>query len=75
MRQSIWLSKVLSLCFHWRMNIPRSGFLRSIRALLEGMLERVWNLEREMVGWGRGERLDLLFDGGHSDNGLDSENQ
>ena len=55
------------------MNVLRSGFLRSIRAELEGMLERVWNFEREMVGWGRGERLDLSFDSGFNDNDLDSE--
>ena len=52
----------------WRMNTPRSCFLRSIRALLNGMPERVWNLGREMIVWGLGERLDLLFDNGNSDN-------
>ena len=53
---------------YWRMNTPRSCFLRSIRAVLNGMPERVWNLGREMVVWGLGERLDLLFDNGDSDN-------
>ena len=41
--------------------------------MLEGMLERVWNLETEMVGWGQGERPDLLLDSGDSDDDLDSE--
>ena len=49
---------------YWRMNTPRSCFLRSIRAVLNGMPERVWNLGREMIVWGLGERLDLLFDNG-----------
>ena len=39
------------------MNTPRSCFLRSIRAVLEGMLERVWNLEKGMVGCGLGAPL------------------
>ena len=35
--------------------------------------ERVWNLERDMMGWRLGERLDLMFDNGDTDNDMDSE--
>ena len=39
------------------------------------MPESIWNLEREMVGWGLGERGDLLCDRGDSDNDLESEDE
>ena len=39
------------------------------------MPERIWNLEREVVVWGLGERADLLFDNGDSDNDSDSEDE
>ena len=51
------------------MDTPRYYFLRSIRTALIEMFERVWNLEREMTGWGPGKRPDLLFDD------LDSEEE
>ena len=35
---------------YWRMKTQTSCFLRSIGAVLENMLERIWDLEREMVG-------------------------
>ena len=60
---------------YWRMNTPRSCFLRSIRAALEITPERVWNLEKDMMGWRLGEIRDLLFDIGDSDNDLDSEDE
>ena len=44
----------------WWMNPPRSCFLRSIRAVLEGMTEWVWNPQREMKGWELGGRPDLV---------------
>ena len=47
---------------HWRMNTPRSRFLRSIRAMLEGVTEWVWDPERDMHGWEQGGRPDLLLD-------------
>ena len=75
MRQSIWLFRVLFTMPHWRMNTPRSCFLRSIRTVLENTPGRIWNLEREMVGWGMGERLHLFFDTGDSDNDMDSEGE
>ena len=39
----------------------RSGFLRSIRAVLEGMTQWVWNPESEMTGKEVG-RPDLLLE-------------
>ena len=36
------------------------------------MRERIWNLQKEMVIWGLGERDDLLFDNGDSDKDLDA---
>ena len=57
------------------MSTPRSCFLRSIRAVSEGMTEWVSDLERERKGWGLGDRPDLLFDSGDSDNDQDPEDQ
>ena len=57
------------------MNTPRSCFLRSIRTVLENTPERVWNLEKDMMGWRLGESPDLLFDKGDSDNDLDSKDE
>ena len=51
------------------MNTPGSCFLSSIRAVLEGMTESVWDPEREMTGYRLGERPDLLFDSGNKNNG------
>ena len=51
----------------WRMNTPSSCFFRSIRTVLISLLERVWNLERDMMGWRMSERPDSLFDNGDSE--------
>ena len=60
------------ILLYWRMNTRGSCFWRSIRAVLESMPERIWNLGREMVGWELGARAHLLFDNGDSDKDLDA---
>ena len=42
---------------------------------LEDMPERIWNLEREMVGWGPGDRRGLFPDSADSDNEMALEDQ
>ena len=44
-----------------------------MRTVLSRSFERAWNVNREMRGWGLGERLDLLLDTGDSDNDLDCD--
>ena len=44
------------------MNTPRSCFMRSIRATLEGITEWVWDQKREMKGWELEGRPDLLVE-------------
>ena len=46
--------------FHWRRNTRRSCFVRSIRAMMEGMTEWIGDPEKEMKGWDLGGRPDLL---------------
>ena len=55
MKQSVGLSKVIVFC-----HFEDEKTVRSIRAVLEGMTEWVWNLEREMKGWELEGRPDLL---------------
>ena len=62
MKRSIWLFLATFTLPSCTMHIPRSCFLRSIRTVLTNTLERVWNLDVDMRGYGLGERLDLLFD-------------
>ena len=57
----------------WKMNTPRSRFLRSVRAVLGGMTEWVWNREREMEGWELGGRPDVLPES--EDDELDDDNE
>ena len=45
---------------YWKMNTPRSCLMRSTRAMLKGMTEKVWDPDREMKGWELGGRPDLL---------------
>ena len=56
---------------YFGMTTPRICFLTAMRKLLEEMPERLWNLEREMLVWGVGDRLDLLPDNG--DDVMDDE--
>ena len=44
-----------------------------MRTVLSRSLERAWNVNREMRGWGLGDSLDLLPDNGDSDNDLDCD--
>ena len=55
-----WAFQSAFILPYWRMNTPRTCFWRSIRAVLEGTTEWVWNPEREMKGWERRGRPDLL---------------
>ena len=56
-----------------RMNTQRSCFLTSIHVVLCRSLERDWDQNKEMRGWGLGERSDLLPDNGDSEDDLDSD--
>ena len=56
-----------------RMHTPRICFLRSMRTVLCRSLERGWDANREMRGWGPGERPDLWPDDGRSEDDLDSD--
>ena len=52
----------------WRMNTPRSCFLRSVHAVLCRSPGRDRDANREMRSWGLGEwSVLLLFDGGSDD--------
>ena len=53
------------------LNTPRVCFLRAMKRFLEDMRERIGNPEREMLGWERGDRLDLLP--GNEDGEIDNE--
>ena len=63
--------KSASVLPYWSVNTPRSCFMRSLLAMLEGVTEWVWDPEREVKDWELGGRPDLLLE--NEDDGQEIE--